>query len=107
MRFWIFNLIIYLFFQAFAQRELSTLVTQTTLIVLGIAQDDGIPQINFTKNCCKALLCKKKDSSQVIFLGVIDPINNTNPLLNSESKESKQIIDLGFHLARTGDRLIL
>ena len=43
--------------QTFAQKNKETLtpVNQTTLIVLGTAQDAGSPQINCTKVCCQAI----------------------------------------------------
>jgi len=49
----------------------------------------------------KDLSASEKDKIHFIHM------NHTNPLLNRDSKESKQIIDLDFHIARTGDRFIL
>ena len=53
----------------------STAVKQTTLVVLGTAQDAGSPQINCTKVCCEAIFEGTQAPSPVVALGVIDPIN--------------------------------
>ena len=53
----------------------SRVVTQTTLIVLGTAQDAGSPQINCKKVCCQAIFEGKQEPETVVALGVIDPIN--------------------------------
>ena len=53
----------------------SVAVNQTTLIVLGTAQDAGSPQINCTKTCCQAIFDGKQNATPVVALGVIDPVN--------------------------------
>ena len=78
MRLWILILLVGCTnLQTFAQKNKETLtpVTQTTLIVLGSAQDAGSPQINCTKICCQAIFKGKQDATPVVALGVIDPIN--------------------------------
>jgi pyrroloquinoline quinone biosynthesis protein B len=70
MRFWILNLIVFLVsFQAFGQIE-TTPLTKTTLVVLGTAQDAGSPQINCTKNCCRAIFEGGERRIPVVSLGV-------------------------------------
>ena len=54
----------------------SVAVNQTTLIVLGTAQDAGSPQINCTKICCQAIFDGKQNATPVVALGVIDPVNH-------------------------------
>ena len=63
--------------QTFAQKNkgISTPATQTTLVILGTAQDAGSPQINCTKSCCQAIFEERQDATPVVALGVIDPIN--------------------------------
>jgi|TARA_B110001452_G_C15219266_1_gene422680 pyrroloquinoline quinone biosynthesis protein B len=63
--------------QTFAQKNKKTLtpVNHTTLIVLGIAQDAGSPQINCTKTCCQAIFDGKQNATPVVALGLIDPVN--------------------------------
>lgn len=91
MRFWILNLIVFLVsFQAFAQRE-TTPVTKTTLVVLGTAQDAGSPQINCTKNCCRAIFEGKKRQTPVVSLGVIDPINQKQFLFEATPNITQQL----------------
>ncbi len=54
----------------------SVAVNQTTLIVLGTAQDAGSPQINCTKICCQAIFDGKQNATPVVALGVIDPVDH-------------------------------
>lgn len=78
MRFWTLVLLVGCTnLQTFAQKNKETLtpVTQTTLIVLGSAQDAGSPQINCTEICCQAIFKGKQAATPVVALGVIDPIN--------------------------------
>jgi len=51
----------------------SKLLTNTHLIVLGIAQDAGYPQANCKKSCCKDLWTDKSKRKMVSCLGVRDP----------------------------------
>jgi len=91
MRFWILNLIVFLVsFQAFAQRE-TTPVTKTTLVVLGTAQDAGSPQINCTKNCCRAIFEGGGRRIPVVSLGVIDPINQKQFLFEATPNITQQL----------------
>ena len=64
--------------RSFGQNEglKSVAVNQTTLIVLGTAQDAGSPQINCTKICCQAIFDGKQNATPVVALGVIDPVNH-------------------------------
>ena len=63
--------------QTFGQKNKETLtpVNQTTLIVLGTAQDAGSPQINCTKVCCQAIFEGKQGAAPAVALGIIDPVN--------------------------------
>ena len=91
MRFWILNLIVFLVsFQAFGQIE-TTPLTKTTLVVLGTAQDAGSPQINCTKNCCRAIFEGKKERTPVVSLGVIDPINQKQFLFEATPNITQQL----------------
>ena len=77
MKLWVFVLIGSIFFNSTAQTNSSDLkpVSQITLVVLGISQDAGSPQINCTKICCKDAFEGNKEFNPVVSLGVIDPIN--------------------------------
>jgi len=77
MKLWVFVLIGSIFFNSTAQTNSSDLkpVSEITLVVLGISQDAGSPQINCTKICCKDAFEGNKEFNPVVSLGVIDPIN--------------------------------
>jgi len=47
-----------------------------SLIILGIAQDAGAPQISCKKDCCKNRFGKSSPKEKVVSLGLIDQIEN-------------------------------
>lgn len=79
--------------QTFAQKNqaTSTPVTQTTLVVLGTAQDAGSPQINCTKACCQAIFEGRQVATPVVALGVIDPINQQQFLFEASPDITVQL----------------
>lgn len=79
--------------QTFAQKHqaTSTPVTQTTLVVLGTAQDAGSPQINCNKACCQAIFEGRQDATPVVALGVIDPINQQQFLFDASPDITVQL----------------
>jgi pyrroloquinoline quinone biosynthesis protein B len=47
-----------------------------SILILGIAQDAGYPQINCQKDCCKTLLAKQEKGNYVSSLAIIDRQSN-------------------------------
>ena len=79
--------------QTFAQKNKETLtpVNQTTLIVLGTAQDAGSPQINCTKVCCQSIFEGKQDATPEVALGIIDPVNQEQFLFEASPDITLQL----------------
>jgi len=76
--------------------KLATLVSETSLVVLGTIQDAGSPHIACKKACCAPLFGKPNSLRKVVSLGVVDPQNNTSflfeatPDITSQLKSLKQ-----------------
>lgn len=75
---------------------LTTIVSETSLIVLGTIQDAGSPHIACKKACCENLFETTNPLRKVVSLGVIDPQNNKSflfeatPDITSQVKKLKQ-----------------
>ena len=80
--------------------QISTLVSETSLIVLGTVQDAGSPHIACKKDCCTNLFKNPDPLRKVVSLGVIDPKNNKSflfeatPDITSQVKTLKQFSNL-------------
>ena len=79
------------------QKEtLTTIVSETTLVVLGTIQDAGSPHIACKKACCENLFETPNPLRKIVSLGVIDPQNNKSflfeatPDITSQVKKLKQ-----------------
>ena len=53
------------------------------VMVLGVAQDAGYPQINCRKGCCKAAWGNKKLRRMTSCLAIIDPISKEQWILDA------------------------
>ncbi|HHB51524.1 MAG TPA: MBL fold metallo-hydrolase [Saprospiraceae bacterium] len=60
-----------------------SIITETSLIVLGTVQDAGSPQIACRKACCKDLFEHPDENRKVVSLGVFDPENNKKYLFDA------------------------
>jgi|TARA_R110002110_G_scaffold239011_33_gene454873 pyrroloquinoline quinone biosynthesis protein B len=75
---------------------LTTVVSETSLVVLGTIQDAGSPHIACKKACCENLFEKSNPLRKVVSLGIIDPQNNKSflfeatPDMTSQVKKLKQ-----------------
>lgn len=69
-------------------------VTETSLIILGTIQDAGSPQIGCTKDCCKELLLHPVKNRRVVSLGLVDPANNKNYIIEATPDLMLQAKDL-------------
>ncbi len=75
---------------------LTTIVSETSLVVLGTIQDAGSPHIACKKACCENLFEKSNPLRKVVSLGIIDPQNNKSflfeatPDITSQVKKLKQ-----------------
>jgi len=69
--------IIFLFLVTSCQtKEKAEVLPDVFVVVLGIAQDAGSPQINCQKSCCKDLWDKPEKRQKVVSLGLVDRIEN-------------------------------
>ena len=59
----------------------SKTITATSLIVLGTIQDAGSPQAGCTKDCCKELFLQPDKDRRVVCLGLVDPLNKKNYII--------------------------
>ncbi len=69
-------------------------VTETSLIILGTIQDAGSPQIGCIKDCCKELLLHPGKNRRVVSLGLVDPANNKNYIIEATPDLTLQAKDL-------------
>ncbi|MDH5476016.1 MAG: MBL fold metallo-hydrolase [Cyclobacteriaceae bacterium] len=68
-----------------------SLITETSLIVLGTIQDAGSPHIACTKSCCKDLFQNPDKNRKVVSLGIIDPENNKKFIFEATPDFPEQI----------------
>jgi pyrroloquinoline quinone biosynthesis protein B len=61
------------------------------LVVLGVAQDGGYPQVGCKKDCCKAVYDKKTTEKYVSCLAVIDPISNEKWIFDATPNFTEQL----------------
>ena len=54
--------------------ELSPEIPQQFIVVLGICQDAGYPQIGCEKACCKAYWTGKEEKKHVVSFAIVDPV---------------------------------
>ena len=73
---------------------LKTVVSETSLVVLGTVQDAGSPHIACKKECCKNLFEKPDSLRKVVSLGVIDPQNNKSILFEATPDITAQVKNL-------------
>ncbi len=60
-----------------------SLPTQPYLLVLGVAQDAGYPQIACQKDCCKRVYQNSENKRLVSSIAIIDPISNQSWLFDA------------------------
>tara|TARA_B100000902_G_scaffold365033_1_gene385578 strand:- start:36662 stop:37534 length:873 start_codon:yes stop_codon:yes gene_type:complete len=61
------------------------------LMVLGITQDTGYPQINCSENCCKLAWDKPELKKMTTSLGIVDPISNQQWILDATPNITEQL----------------
>jgi len=69
----------------------STLISETSLIVLGTVQDAGSPHIACKKECCEPLFKNPDPLRKVVSLGVIDSQNNKSFLFEATPDITTQL----------------
>lgn len=79
------------------QAEQPKELTQPSIVILGIAQDAGAPQIGCTKKCCKDLFEHPEDWEKVVSLGIIDPVVEKKYLLEATPDIKSQLRNLTRH----------
>ena len=83
-------LIIFLLFTSFLPREKDPFI-----VVLGIAQDAGYPQIGCSKECCKKHWEKKIPQQKVACLALFDPATNQQWLFDATPDLTDQLHEAG------------
>lgn len=68
-----------------------SVITETSLIVLGTVQDAGSPHIACKKSCCKNLFENPDKNRKVVSLGLIDPSNNAKYLFEATPDMTEQM----------------
>lgn len=66
-----------------AKHNSLSIVTETSIIVLGTTQDGGSPHIGCKKECCAGLYDLIDNTREVVSLGIIDPENKKNYLFEA------------------------
>ena len=72
-------------------------IEETSLIVLGTVQDAGSPQAGCKKDCCKALFTHPDPDRKVVSLGIIDPANKKNYIIEATPDLAYQLKNLKWH----------
>ncbi|MFC2086336.1 MBL fold metallo-hydrolase [Bacteroidota bacterium] len=76
------------------QAELTTkpsVITETSIIILGTVQDAGSPHIACKKDCCRELFKNPDKNRKVVSLGVVDPENSTKYLFEATPDMTEQM----------------
>ena len=71
------------------------------VIVLGIAQDAGYPQVSCNKDCCKKVYEKKTTKQFVSCIAIVDPLSNQKWIIDATPDFPEQIKMLDDH--QSGD----
>ena len=80
--------VLFIFF-LFTWHKIQSQNSSSTLVILGIAQDGGSPQIGCDKSCCK-ILWEKKIFESVTSVGLIDNVENRFFLIDTSPDITKQ-----------------
>ena len=80
--------VLFIFF-LFTWHKIQSQNSSSTLVILGIAQDGGSPQIGCDKSCCK-ILWEKKIFESVTSIGLIDNVENRFFLIDASPDITKQ-----------------
>ena len=80
--------VLFIFF-LFTWHKIQSQNSSSTLVILGIAQDGGSPQIGCDKSCCK-ILWEKKIFESVTSVGLIDNVENRFFLIDASPDITKQ-----------------
>ena len=73
------------------ENALITVVSETSLVILGTVQDAGSPHIACKKDCCAGLFEKPDPLRKVVSLGLIDPKNNKSYLIEATPDITSQV----------------
>ena len=65
--------------------------TTPCLMVLGITQDTGYPQINCSESCCEVAWDKTELKKMTTSLGIVDPISNQQWILDATPNITEQL----------------
>ena len=77
-----------------AIRAQASVITKTSLIILGTVQDAGSPQIACKKDCCKELFMHPDENRKVVSLGIFDPKNDKKYLFDATPDMVTQVKSL-------------
>ena len=86
-------------------------ISNTSLVILGTVQDAGSPHIACVKACCKTLFANQNLSRKVVSIGLIDPENKSNYIIEATPDFTQQVKSLkqhsNFEHAETPDGIFL
>lgn len=77
------------------------ITVQQFVVVLGVAQDAGYPQIGCTKECCKAFYTGEQTKKHVVSLALIDKVANKYYLFETTPDVTEQLASLQSYLQQT------
>jgi pyrroloquinoline quinone biosynthesis protein B len=77
--------------------NIDSVITETSLIILGNVQDGGSPHIGCKKDCCKYLFTHPDPERKVVSLGIIDPENKKSFIFEATPDFPAQLKNLQQH----------
>jgi pyrroloquinoline quinone biosynthesis protein B len=75
-------------------------VPETFIVVLGVAQDAGYPQLGCNKECCKAVYDGKEKKRHVVSLALVNNADSTFYLFEATPDITEQLTTLQAHLSK-------
>lgn len=70
------------------------------IVVLGVAQDAGYPQLGCTKECCKPVYDRKENKKHVVSLALVNNADSTFYLFEATPDITHQLTTLQTHLSK-------
>jgi pyrroloquinoline quinone biosynthesis protein B len=70
------------------------------IVVLGVAQDAGYPQLGCNKECCKAVYDSKEKKKHVVSLALVNNADSTYHLFEATPDITQQLASLQSHLIK-------
>lgn len=94
-----YSFILFIFLASCNEKK-NTQVSKQFIVVLGVAQDAGYPQLGCTKECCKAVYDGKETKKHVVSLALVNNTDSTFHLFEATPDITHQLTSLQPHLYR-------